>query len=122
MKLPLYILVSFLAIVIVGCMGPDVEWVPKTINIIDSEISKVTSRTAVVTWITDYDSLSRVQVMHQDSVSNTILDTDLTREHRIELNKLEPSTFYLLIIQSTNGRGAASFQTGAELLFQTLDE
>ncbi len=100
-------------------MGPEVEWVPKTINIIEKEITDVTSRTAVVTWVTDFESWSRVQVMHQESVSNTFLDPTLTRAHRVEITDLEPSTYYLLVIQSANNRGAASFETGAELIFQT---
>ena len=120
MKLLHYILIVLVGLLIMGCMGPEVEWVPTSIHIIDKEISDVTSRTAVVTWLTDYEAISRVQIVHQESVSNTLLDTNLTRSHRIEIDNLEPGTFYLLVIQSSNGQGGASFETGAELIFQTL--
>jgi len=107
-------------LIISGCMGPDLEYVPTSITINSPLVSEITTNSAIVSWRTDYDSWSRVQIMMPDSVSNTVLDTELTTNHKLDIEHLEPATPYLLLIISSNSVGGSSYETGKRLYFSTL--
>jgi hypothetical protein len=109
-----------IGIITSGCMGPDLEYISETITITNSSISDITTNSAQVTWDTDYDAWSRVQIVAQDSVSNTILNTDLKRNHSMEVKHLLPGHQYMLLLMSSNSRGASSYNVGKDLIFSTL--
>ena len=115
-----YVAIIFIGVITSGCMGPDLEYIPETIIITDALISSITTNSAQVTWMTDYDAWSRVQIMAPDSVSNTVIDTDLTRHHDIEIENLQPGNQYMLILMNSNSRGASSYEIGKRLMFSTL--
>ena len=112
-----YFVMIIVGLITSGCMGPDLEYISETITISDAVVSNITTNSAQVIWYTDYDAWSRVQIITPDSVSNTVLDTDLSRYHDMDINNLQPGYQYMLVIQSSNSRGASSYETGNTLTF-----
>lgn len=106
-------------LLLAGCFRPDVEWVPAEIAIYDAAVTDVTTNAAAVYWRTNTKSASYVVVIHQESYSNTIYRPDAVTAHRVPIEGLTPDTWYMLLIQSSNGLGGGAFETGARLTFHT---
>jgi hypothetical protein len=115
----MFLLVFSLFPALSGCSGPDTEYIPTSLLIEEPRLSDITTSTAKVSWKTDYDSWSRVQIIAPDSSSNVLMDFNKVREHSMQINRLEPDTSYLLIISSSNDLGGSSFETGIRLYFST---
>lgn len=114
-----YFAMILIGLITSGCMGPDIEYISETITITNASISDITTNSAQVTWNTDYDAWSSVQIIAPDSVSNTILNTDLKRHHSMEIKYLLPGNQYMLLLMSSNSRGASSYNIGKNLTFST---
>lgn len=106
-------------LLLAGCFRPDVEWVPAEVAILDAEVTGVTTNAAAVVWRTNTETASYVVVIHQESYSNTIYRPERVTAHRVPIEGLTPDTWYMLLIQSSNGLGGGAFETGARLTFHT---
>lgn len=114
-----YVAMILIGLITSGCMGPDLEYISETITISNASISDITTNSAQVTWNTDYDAWSSIQITAQDSVSNTLLNTDLTQNHSMEIKYLLPGHQYMLLLLSSNSQGASSYNIGKNLMFST---
>lgn len=108
-----------IGLLLAGCFRPDVEWVPAEVAIYDAQVTDVTTNAASVFWRTNTKTASYVVVIHQESYSNTIYQPDPVTAHRVPIRGLTPDTWYMLLVQSSNGLGGGAFETGARLTFHT---